>query len=405
MLYAKMRILMLSWEYPPHLVGGMGAHVAELLPALARHAVDVTLLTPRWKGGAEFEEVAPNARVHRITPPVPVMGNPYADTQQTNLTLEQVAHDLWHQNGGYDLIHAHDWLVSFAAEALKKIYKTPLVATMHATERGRGRGHLRGELERSIDGAEWWLTFEAWRVIATSRFMAEEVRRYFELPEDKISIIPNGVDPTRYATIAPEERDAVRAQWAAPHEHIVYYVGRVQQEKGLFVLVDAARQILATNPSVKFIIAGTGSILGALRERVETLGLSDRVLFPGYISDAMRDQLYQVADVAVFPSLYEPFGIVALEAMAARCPVIVSDVGGLGEVVDQGITGIKVVPDRSDILAHTILQTLEHRTAAIEMAARAFAVVCQVYAWDHIARANLELYRDIIHLRSITPWE
>ncbi len=396
---------MLSWEYPPYLVGGLGAHVAELLPALARRGADVTLLTPRWKGGAEVELVHPNARVYRVIPPVPVMGNFYADAHQTNLTMEQAAHDLWRLEGGFDLIHAHDWLVSFAAEALKKIYRTPLVATIHATERGRGRGQLRGELENMIDGAEWWLTFEAWRVIATSRFMAHEVQRYFALPEDKISIIPNGVDPTRYTTIPPEERTAARAQWAAPHESIVYYVGRVQQEKGLFVLVDAARQVLATNPSVKFIIAGTGSILGALRERVEAMELSDRIWLPGYISDAMRDELYQIADVAVFPSLYEPFGIVALEAMAARCPVIVSDVGGLGEVVDQGITGLKVEPDRSDRLAHTILQTLSHRTQALEMAARAYAVVCQVYAWDHIARANLELYRDVIHLRSITPWE
>lgn len=396
---------MLSWEYPPYLVGGLGAHVAELVPALARNGADVTLLTPRWKGGAEVELVHPNARVYRVIPPVPAMGNFYADAHQTNLTMEYVAHELWQQAGGFDLIHAHDWLVSFAAEALKKLYKTPLVATIHATERGRGRGVLRDEMSVAINGAEWWLTYEAWRVVATSRFMAREVCEYFRLPDDKIAVIPNGVDPSRYAAMAPDERNAIRAQWAAPHEHIVYYVGRIQQEKGLYVLVDAARQILATDPSVKFIIAGTGSSLNALREQVDALGVSDRVLFPGYISDTMRDQLYQVADVAVFPSLYEPFGIVALEAMSARCPVIVSDVGGLGEVVDEGITGLKVLPDRSDNLAGAILHSLHHRAQAIEMAARAYAVVCRVYAWDHIARAKIELYRDVIKARENVQWE
>lgn len=396
---------MLSWEYPPHLIGGLGAHVAELLPALARNGVQVTLLTPRYKGGAEFELVHEKARVYRVTPPVPAIGNFFADVHQTNLSLEQAAHDLWKERGGFDLIHAHDWLVSFAAEALKKLYKTPLVATIHATERGRGRGELRDDIAVAINGAEWWLTYEAWRVIATSRFMAQELRRYFDLPQDKISIVPNGVDPMRYATMSLDERAAVRAQWAQPHEHIVYYIGRVQEEKGLYVLADAARQVLSTDPTTKFIIAGTGSILNTLRERVEAYGSSDRILFPGYVSDSMRNELYQVADVAVFPSLYEPFGIVALEAMAAGCPVIVSDVGGLGEVVDEGITGLKVPPNRSDLLADAIRQSLHLRSQAVEMAARALAVVCQVYTWDQVARAKIEIYRDIIRLRSITPWE
>lgn len=399
-----MRILMLSWEYPPHLVGGMGAHVAELLPALARHGADVTLLAPRWKGGAEFEALHSHARVYRVTPPVAALGNFFADAHQTNLTLEHTAHELWKQTGSFDLIHAHDWLVSFAAQALKKIHKTPLVTTIHATERGRGRGKLSGEIAVAIHGAEWWLTYEAWRVIATSRFMAEEVRDYFQLPQDKIVVIPNGVDPARFGALSAEERAQLRAQWAAPHEQLVYYIGRVQQEKGVFVLADAARQILATDPFTKFIFAGTGTVLDALRERVAAWGLSDRITLSGYISDALRDQLYQVADVAVFPSLYEPFGIVGLEAMAARCPVIVSDVGGLGEVVDDGVTGRKVPPDRSDLLAQAIRQSLSDRALALEMAARAYTVVCQMYTWDQIARAEIELYRQVIESRRDTAW-
>lgn len=212
------------------------------------------------------------------------------------------------------------------------------------------------------------------------------------------------MDASRYAALSATERDAWRAQWAEPHERIVYFVGRLQQEKGLFVLVDAARQALAVAPNVKFIIAGTGSILGALRAQVQAWGLSDRIWLPGYISDMMRDQLFQMADVAVAPSLYEPFGIVALEAMAAQCPVIVSDVGGLSEVVDDGLTGIKIPPDRSDLLAQAILQSLNARAQAAEMAERAYAVVCRMYTWDHIARAHVNLYHDVMERRRATVW-
>src|SRR5581483_9354105 len=145
-----MRILMLSWEYPPNLIGGLGAHVAELVPALAREGVELTLLTPRWKGGEPQVRLNGHAIVYRVEPPVLEPSNYHADAEQTNLVLEQAAHRLWEEGGGFELIHAHDWLVSFAAEALKKLYKVPLVATIHATERGRGRGRLDGEMSEAI---------------------------------------------------------------------------------------------------------------------------------------------------------------------------------------------------------------------------------------------------------------
>ena len=190
-----------------------------------------------------------------------------------------------------------------------------------------------------------------------------------------------------------------------PHERIVYYVGRIQHEKGAHLLIDAAAQVLYQDPNVKFILAGTGAMLGVLRHRVDELGLADRIVLPGYVSNKTRDQLYQAADVAVFPSLYEPFGIVALEAMAAHCPVIVSDVGGLGEVVEDGETGLKVPPGRTDLLAQAILNSLLHPEKAQAMAAYAFNVVIQEYSWNQIARATVELYQDVIHLRQTAVWE
>ncbi len=400
-----MRILMLSWEYPPHLVGGLGAHVAELVPALAAQGVELTVITPRWKEGTEVERINGNAIVYRVHPPVESPSNYYADAQQTNLTLELFAHELWEQNGGFDLIHAHDWLVSFAADALKKLYKTPLVATMHATERGRGGGQLGGEMSTAINGAEWWLTYEAWRVIAASRFMAWEVQTYFELPSDKISIIPNGVDPARFENLLHQDLSAFRNEWALPEEKIVFYVGRMQYEKGVHNLVEAAHQILARGERVKFILAGKGPMLAPLRQRVAELALQDLVLLPGYVDDVVRDRLYCVADAAVFPSLYEPFGIVALEAMAAKCPVIVTNVGGLGEVVENEVTGIKIPSYNLDVLVDAIAYVLTNPQQAKERAARAYEMVCGEYAWEHIARATVNLYAEIIQARKNVRWD
>lgn len=399
-----LRVLILSWEYPPYLVGGLGVHVAELIPQLAAKGADLTVVTPRWRGGAPIERVHERAVVHRIEPPVPQLLNYYADAQQTNLALEEAAHRLWQEGGEFDLIHAHDWLVSFAAEALKRLHKTPLVATIHATERGRGGGLLREDVSEAINGAEWWLTYEAWRVITTSHSMARELRQFFKLPFDKINVIPNGVDPRRFDIPRDAALAEFRANWALSDEPLIFYVGRIQQEKGVHLLVQAARQLVSEGRRSKFVIAGTGTLLAPLREWVATLGMQDRILLPGYVSDAVRDHLYRAATVSIFPSSYEPFGIVALEAMAAGCPVIVSDTGGLGEVVENGVTGVAIPPDNLAALEGAIRYVLDDPGAAAARAERAFERVCSEYSWERIAEATLDLYRYVIEERAKVHW-
>lgn len=399
------KILMLSWEYPPHLEGGLGSHVTELVRALAAQGIELTLLTPAWKGGEAVERINDHAVLYRVEPPVKTLSNYYADATQTNLTLEQFAHELWSSAGGFDLIHAHDWLVSFVGIALKKIHKTPLVATMHATERGRGGGHVGEGMSAWINGAEWWLTYEAWRVLTTSRSMAHELEHYFDLPPDKISVIPNGVDSTRFEHLTRQSLSEFRHEWAAPDEKIVFYVGRMQYEKGPHLLVEAAARILARGERVKFILAGKGAMLEPLRHRVVELGLRDHILLPGYVSDPARDRLFCVADAAVFPSLYEPFGIVALEAMAAKCPVIVSNVGGLGEVVDDEATGIKIPSHNLEMLVNAISALLANPRAARERAERAYRTVTREFAWEHIAHETTRVYDEVIRARAAVEWE
>jgi glycosyltransferase involved in cell wall biosynthesis len=409
----KLRVLMLSWEYPPYVIGGLGAHVAALAPALVEAGVQVHIVTPRWKGGAERESIAggksrarktPPPSVYRVNPPVMRMGNFFADAQQTNLNLQEQAEKLYPQVGGFDLIHAHDWLVAFAAAGLKKLHKTPLLATIHATERGRGRGFLNGEIAQAINGTEWWLTYEAWRVITCSQYMANEVKEFFSAPPDKIDVVPNGVDASPFDALDKIDLTEFRARWALPHERIVFNVGRVVQEKGTHLIVEAAPRVLAEMPHTKFVIAGTGSMFEPLKRRVQELGIASQVQIAGFISDPDRNRLLKVADAAIYPSLYEPFGIVALEAMAAKCPVIVSEVGGLKEVVKHDVTGVTIFPDNVESTAWGILHTLGNSKAARARAAKAYRLVKKDFNWNRIAEQTIEIYERIVRERRQTNW-
>jgi len=406
-----LRVLMLSWEYPPHVVGGLGAHVAALAPALARAGVQVYVVTPRLKGGDAEEPLVAAAHrravppsVWRVEPPVNRLDNFFADVQQTNLNLGEQAQALAARVGGFDLIHAHDWLVAFAATALKRLHKTPLLATIHATERGRGRGVLHGEMAHAINGTEWWLTYEAWRVITCSRFMHDEVREYFNVPLDKIDVVPNGVDTAPFDELNRVDLTEFRARWARPDERIVFNVGRVVEEKGAHLIVEAAPRVLAEMPNVKFIIAGKGWLVDRLRQRVWELGVQDKVNIAGFVSDADRNRLFKVADAAIFPSLYEPFGIVALEAMAAQCPVIVSEVGGLKEVVQHDVTGVTIYPNNVESLAWGVLHTLRDPKRARARAAKAYRMVKREYNWDRIAEQTIAIYERIVRERAQTAW-
>ena len=399
-----MRVLMLSWEYPPHMVGGLGKHVKELVPALAAAGIELHLLTPRWLGGDPHEKTD-GVTVYRVdTPPHSELSDFYTDTQRTNWLLQERGRELIMTTGGFDIIHAHDWLVAFAAIGLKNEFKVPLLATIHATEHGRNRGQVGNEISQSIHSTEWWLTYEAWRVICCSQFMASEVAHIFHVPRDKLDVIPNGVDTKRFDELNGADLSDFRTRFAAPHERIVFYVGRIVHEKGVGVLVEAVPRVLASFPQAKFVIAGTGGYLETAKQRADQLGVSPHIYFTGFIPDSDRDRLFKVASVAVFPSLYEPFGIVALEAMAARAPVVVSNVGGLAEVVEHNETGLLVYPDNPDSLAWGMLETLHHPDWAAARAENAYRRVVTEYNWRRIAARTAAVYQRIVQERAVTAW-
>lgn len=395
-----MRILLLSWEYPPQSIGGLARHVEDLAVSLAadRHNVHVITI---GRAGEAPERRENGVYVHRVEA-YPVHSPDFITwvLQLNNRFLEE-AIIVMQKYGPFQIVHAHDWLVAFAGRAIKHAYRLPLIATVHATEAGRNRG-LYNDMQRYINSVEWWLTYEAWRVIVCSQHMLQEVQGLFQLPADKITIIPNGVysQKFRVGTVDP----TLRQHYAAPHEKIIFFVGRLVIEKGVQVLLEAMPRILAGKPEAKLVVAGRGPMEGQLKSRARELGISHKVCFAGYIDDSTRNQLYHFASVAVFPSLYEPFGIVALEGMAAGTPVVVSDTGGLAEIVTHGVDGMRAFPGNAASLADNILAILHSEELAEKLRLNGQRLVAEVYDWKTIARRTVAIYQEVYNEYRRTPW-
>jgi glycogen(starch) synthase len=395
-------VLQIAWEYPPHIVGGLGRHVAELLPALAGQGVRVSVIAPRLRDGPP-SEIVDGVAVRRVAVPSAPGADYPTFVAQAAPALQQAARELQAEHGRFDLIHAHDWLATEAAIGLKHEWRVPLIATIHATERGRGRGWLHSGAAHRINDLEWRLTYEAWRVIVCSHFMAGQIHDYFQTPADKIDVVPNGVHIGGTPFEGAEHWLAFRRRFAADEERMAFYVGRIVYEKGLHVLLDAWPRVTAKVPA-RLIIAGTGEYLDALKAQADALGLGASVHFTGFIANEDRDRLYHSADLAIFPSLYEPFGIVALEALANACPLVVSDAGGLAEVVQHGVTGLVAAADDPGALADAIIAALIRPDMARVRAAAALREIRETYTWPRIACSTVAVYDRVMNEWQNSPW-
>jgi glycogen(starch) synthase len=274
-----------------------------------------------------------------------------------NVNMQKEAAALIKDLGGaVDVIHAHDWLVATAGLGLKHVFRKPLFATMHSTEIGRRNG-IHSDYEKMIHETEAWLTYEAWKVICCSNYMMGHVQWAFGLPWDKLIMVPNGVNYEVYSKYENEDLSSFRRRFALPDEKIVLFVGRLVYEKGVHVLVNAAQKILE-KANAKIVIVGNGYMKDQLSGLVKSMGLTHKVMFTGFVDDDTLRKLQRCASASVVPSLFEPFGIVALEAMAAKSPVVVSDTGGLSEIVEHDVSGVKVYVNNPDSLAWGITRIL-----------------------------------------------
>ena len=388
-----MKILMLTWEYPPRIVGGIARVVHDLSKRLIKDGHEVTVVTYRDNASVPEYENDKGVNVYRVDNYM-IHPNNFIDwIMQLNFNLIAKATEIINKEGGFDVIHAHDWLVTYAAKSLKNAYDIPIVATIHATEAGRNSG-IHDDTQRYINDTEWLLTYEATEVIVNSNFMKNDLQRLFGLPYDKINVIPNGINLNNFTGI---ERDYdFRRQYAMDNEKIILYVGRLVYEKGIQHLIAAMPKILSNYHDAKLVIAGKGGMIDDLKAETSSLGLDNKVYFTGYMDSKKVQKMYKCADVAVFPSTYEPFGIVALEAMLAGVPTVVSDVGGLDEIVTHGVDGMKSYAGNPNSIADSVTALLYDHQLATNISKKARQNGKEQFNWEKIAQDTHFTYEKAI---------
>ena len=385
------KVLMLSWEYPPRVIGGLARVVSSLSKELANSNWDIHVITADHPDTPEFE-LDGLVKVHRVKNQTDTTPDFLSWVNRLNIGLLQCAIKL-HNESPFSIIHAHDWMVNDAAWTMKTGFGIPLVSTIHATEAGRMHG-IHNDLQHYIHQTEWRLTYESWQVIVNSYHMRSELEYLFSLPANKTIVIPNGTDPETFSIHF--DRQHLRNSVASPSQRIVLYVGRLVREKGVQVLLDAAPKVLAACPETKFLIVGTGYYMDELKQQAHHLGIEQQVNFLGYVDDSELIKLYNIADVVCIPSLYEPFGIVALEAMAAQVPVVTSDTGGLRDFVEHMVTGVTTYAGDSGSLCWGLLEILKNHSLAEHLSREAYNRVLKIYNWKMIAQQTGEIYTRVI---------
>ncbi|MDF2959901.1 MAG: hypothetical protein K0S39_1636 [Paenibacillus sp.] len=396
-------IFMLAWEYPPKYVGGLSRAVHDLSKALAAQGEIVHVITSSHYGSPYFEKLD-GVYVHRIPQLISYDTDFYHWTLEMNLAM--IDHLVgWKEHGGrIDLLHAHDWMVYMTAREMKMSYGIPLVSTIHATEWGRNQGKLHGDMSGKIHNLEWRLTYDSERVFVCSWYMQNELQQLFQLPADKLDVFPNGLKLDKNIRVQstftdPVTSAAVKSKFVAEGEQLVFCIGRLVFEKGIQILIQAAPRILAAAPRTVFIIAGSGPMQDELKQQAAHLG--DRVRFYGFVDDSLKAELYSAADVCVIPSLYEPFGIVALEAMKHRRPLVISDTGGLAEVIEHGVDGFKALPGHVESLAWHVSELLMKPQLGSRMAEKAYSKLYSQYDIDLIAAGMQSVYHQLTYYQPV----
>lgn len=392
-MFASMRVLMLSWEYPPLVVGGLGRHVEALARELTLAGHDVRVVT---RGDGEFivDEVCDGVRLRRSAlDPIAI-----DFTTETLLSWAQAAeHSLLRaalplvRRWRPDVVHAHDWLVAQSGVTLAQVTGAPLVATIHATESGRNQGWLSKPLNVAIHSVERWLAHQSAAVITCSSAMHDEVTKLFELADEQVTVVPNGIDPVRWR-VTPAARQAARRALGGGGPLLVF-AGRLVHEKGLQTVLDALPVLRRAHPGLRLVVAGAGGHRAELQAQARRLRVARAVEWLGFVPEGQLAPVLAAADVAVVPSLYEPFGIVALEVAAARTPLVLASTGGLVDLVSSGVATASFPPRDPAALAAAVSGVLADPEGARRATARAVRVIRRDYAWQAVAEHTAEIYR------------
>jgi glycogen(starch) synthase len=393
-----MKVLMVSWEYPPVVIGGLGRHVYQLATALAAAGHDVVVLSRRPSGTdpgthPSTDEISEGVRVvaaaqdpHEFDFGSDMMAWTLAmghSMIRAGLALKSRATGRANQVWRPDVVHAHDWLVAHPAIALAEFFDVPLVSTIHATEAGRHTGWVSGRISRQVHAVESWLVRESDSLITCSASMSDEITELFGPGLAESRVICNGIDAALWP-FAP------RRPRSGPPE--LLYVGRLEYEKGIHDAIAALPRIRRTHPGTTLTIAGEGTQQQWLVEQARKHKVLKATTFVGRLDHAELVRLLHRADAAVLPSHYEPFGIVALEAAATGTPLVTSNVGGLGEAVLNGQTGVSFAPRDVAALAAAVRTLLDDPAAAQRRAVAARERLTSDFDWHSVAGETAQVY-------------
>jgi glycogen(starch) synthase len=295
----------------------------------------------------------------------------------------------------FELVHGHDWLVAAACDHLARRFGAPLVTTIHATEHGRHQGWVEVHPQSYIHGVERWIVNRSDRVIACSYYMREQIADIFAVEEDRVTVIPNGIDPEELQPHDGSLLKRLRSEFADPDQRLVLLVGRLVYEKGFQIALEAMPALIERVPDIRFLVAGSGTHEPELRRQAAGLGLGEHGTFLGWIGDDVLHSLYRIADVCVVPSIYEPFGLVALEAMASGCPCIVADTGGLREVVPDEEVGLRFRAGDPDDLVEVTARVLSDASLGGRLVAEAHQHVRR-FDWLDVAERTAATYGGLL---------
>jgi glycogen(starch) synthase len=390
-----MRVLLVSWEYPPVIEGGLGRHVRKLSEHLTTDGVEVHVLT-RGGGRLATHEDRHGVVVHRVREPdFPRDVTAFVRwVRAMNGDMLALGAELCRRLE-FDAVHSHDWLVADTGRRLARQLGVPWITTVHATESGRHQGWVQNYPQSHIHRLERTMVRRADRVITCSKFMQAHVADVFGIAVERITVIPNGIDPRDVKPVV-EDLAELRARFARPSEHLVLLVGRLVYEKGFHIALDALAPVAARLGNVRFVVAGTGTAELELRRQARRLGLLKHGTFLGWVGDDMLHALYRVSEIVIVPSIYEPFGLVALEAMASGCLCVVADTGGLREVVPgDGSVGLRFRPKDAQALEQVLEQALIDEEARAQVVADAREHVLQ-WGWGEVASRTRDVYEQAV---------
>lgn len=379
-----MRPLFITWEYPPNKAGGIAAHCEDLASTLADQGHSPVVITYGHEDDVEFRD---GVEIHRVA-----STDSATDTiswaMHLGYRMEKKAIELSKQKE-FDLVHAHDWMTVPGATGIKSTLDLPMVFTVHSMQ--KGRDGINSDYQQTIHNLEWYGTYQADQVITVGREFCEEVKRTFDVPEEKVNYIPNGVDLEKFDS---HSNSLNYNEYALDWEKIVLFVGRMYPQKGPGHLIEAMPDILDNSPEAKFVMCGGGAT-----EHYRDIAKSqvgDKVHFPGYVSDSELLSLMKSADLTVAPSVYEPFGIVPLEAAACETPTVGSYVGGMKDTIVHEYTGLHSYPADSGSIAYQVNRALSDPGWSDWMGDKARERVEDNFRWEQISAWTTGIYSNAV---------